>query len=176
MRKSAVYLLIASLVLLAAGCSYHLMGSVGLLPSTVKTIAVLPFQRRIPVLQLDQRVTEAVTREVARRMKVRVQSSRRGADAILTGAITAYHVVPISFNEAGRANRYRVTMAARVKLVDTAGKVLYKSDAYHFREIYARSSGAAGYINEEVVAYDIVAADFARALVASILEGGEGGR
>lgn len=173
----ALLLIVASVgVLSTAACGYHLLGSAGALPPTVKTVAVLPFQREVPVLQLDQRVTEAVTREVAQRMRVKVQSTRAGADAVLTGAITAYNVAPLSYDAEGRANRYQVNMAARVKLADASGKVLFQSPSYRFSQVYERSGSPSSYINEEVVAYDVVARDFARALVASILEGGSDAR
>jgi outer membrane lipopolysaccharide assembly protein LptE/RlpB len=171
-RKNALPLLI--LLVTLTGCGYHLMGGNGLLPSNIKTVAVLPFQRRVPVLQLDQRVTEAVTREVARRMKVKVQNTTQGADAVIHGSINAYRVAPLSYDSAGRANRYQVTMAASVKMTDASGNILYQSKKYRFSEVYERSSVASGYINEEVVAFDVVARDYARALVASILEGGGG--
>lgn len=171
-RKTALTFL--ALLITLAGCGYHLLGGNGLLPASIKTVAVLPFQRRVPVLQLDQRVTEAVTREVARRMKVKVQNTTQGADAVISGAITSYRVAPLSFDSAGRANRYQVTMSASVKMTDPSGKVLYESRKYRFSEIYERSSIASRYLNEEVVAYDVVARDYARALVASILEGGGG--
>jgi outer membrane lipopolysaccharide assembly protein LptE/RlpB len=166
--------LTTALALCATACGYHLQGTGGSLPPAVKIIAVLPFERQVPVLQLDQRVTEAVTRELAQRARVKVQSTKDGADAILTGAITGYGVAPLSYDSAGRANRYQVTMSARVRLADRDGKVLFESQGYRFSEVYERTSRPGAYISEEVVAYDVVASDFARALVATILEAGPG--
>lgn len=152
------------------GCGYHLQGTGGALPSTVKVIAVPPFAREVPVLQLDQRVTEAVTRELAQRAKVKVQSTRDGADAILTGTITAYSAVPLSYDNSGRANRYQVTMTAKIQLTDREGKVIFESPGYRFSEVYERNSNPATYISQEVVAFTSVANDFARALVSNIME------
>ncbi len=174
--KALLFLAAFLCILATAACGYRLLGSAGALPPTVKTIAVMPFERGVPVLQLDQRVTEAVTREVAQRMRVKVQSTKAGADAVLSGAITAYNVAPLSYDAEGRANRYQVNMAASVKLVDSSGKVLFQSPSYRFSQVYERSGSPSSYINQEVVAYDVVARDFARALVASILEGGSDGR
>ena len=168
MKRSPV---LAALLVLTA-CGYHLLGTGGAFPPTVKTVAVIPFERQVPVVKLEQRVTEAVTRELARRVHVRVTSSKEGADAVLTGIITGYSVAPLSFDSAGRANRYQVTMTARVLLVDRDGKKLFDSQGYHFNEVYERSLGPSTYINQEVGAYDVVARDFARALVASMVEGG----
>jgi outer membrane lipopolysaccharide assembly protein LptE/RlpB len=159
---------------LLGGCGYRLLGASGALPPTVKTVAVLPFERQVPVVQLEQRVTEAVTRELVQRARVRVQSTKAGADAILTGAITGYGVAPLSYDAAGRANRYQVTMMARVRLVTAQGKVLFESSGYRFDEVYETSPNPASYYNQEVVAYDVIARDFARSLVAAILEGSPG--
>jgi len=172
LRALGLSLLFAAILAPGKGCGYHLQGTGGSLPPAVKIIAVLPFERQVPVLQLDQRVTEAVTRELAQRARVKVQSVKEGADAVLTGAITGYGVAPLSYDSAGRANRYQVTMSARVRLADGDGKVLFESQGYRFTEVYERTSRPGAYISEEVVAYAVVASDFARALVASIMEAG----
>lgn len=157
----------------ALGCGYRLLGTDNL-PPEIRTVAVLPFERQVPVVQLDQRVTEAVTQEMARRLKVRVQSDKEGADAVLLGTIRSFHVAPLSYDEAGRANRYQVTLGVRVRLTDAKGTVLYESQAFRFTESYARSSSPATFAAEEVVAYEQVARDFARALVSAMVEGGRG--
>jgi outer membrane lipopolysaccharide assembly protein LptE/RlpB len=166
---------VLAVILLTVACGYHLLGAAGAFPPTVKTVAVLPFERQVPVLVLDQRVTEAVTRELVQRARVKVTASKAGADAVLSGAITGYGVAPLSYDTAGRANRFQVTMSAKVKLTTTDGKVLFDSQGYRFTETYESSSGPQGYINQEAVAYDIVARDFARALVASMLEASPSG-
>lgn len=169
--KAAAFLLLLSGALL--GCGYRLLGT-GNLPEGIRTVAVLPFEREVPVVQLDQRVTEAVTQEMARRLKVRVQSGKEGADAVLTGSLRSFHVAPLSYDEAGRANRYHVSLGVKVRLVDARGTVLYESQAFRFTENYARSASPATFAAEEVVAYEQVARDFARALVSAMVEGGRG--
>ena len=157
------------------GCGYHLLGAAGALPPTVKTVAVMPFERQVPVVLVEQRITEAVTRELAQRARVKVTSSKEGADAVLSGAVTGYGVLPMSYDSEGRANRYQVTVSVKIRLVGHDGKVLYEAPSYRFSETYQRSSVPSLYVDYEVVAYDVVARDFARALVASILEGGDAG-
>jgi outer membrane lipopolysaccharide assembly protein LptE/RlpB len=147
------------------------MGAAGSLPPTVKTVAVMPFERQVPVLQVEQRITEAVTRELAQRARVKVVSSKEEADAVLSGVVTGYGVLPMSYDADGKANRYQITVSARIRLASRGGGVLFQTPSYKFSEIYERSSSPATYVNYEVVAYDVVARDFARALVASILEG-----
>jgi hypothetical protein len=147
------------------------MGAAGGLPPTVKTIAVMPFERQVPVIQVEQRITEAVTRELAQRARVKVVTSKEDADAVLSGAVTGYGVLPMSYDADGKANRYQITVSAKIRLASKGGGVLYQTPSYKFSEIYERSSSPSTYVNYEVVAYDVVARDFARALVASILEG-----
>lgn len=169
MRRAALSL--AVLALLAA-CGYHLQGTGGTLPPTAKTVAVVAFDRRVPVLELDQRVTAAVTREMAQRARVRVQASPEGADVVLRGAVMGYGQIPVSYDPTdGRANRFRVEMDASVTLTDAAGKVLYRNDAFHFEAVYDRSNPTGTAIQQETVAYEDIARDFARALVSAILEG-----
>ncbi len=154
-------------------CGYHLQGRGGALPPTIKTMAVLPFDRQIPVLELDQRVTEAVTRELVQRARIKVQSKSAGADAVLKGTLIAYSSAPVSYDPAtGLANRYRVQMVARVTVTDSSGKVLFKSDGFMFEELYERSAMPSAYISDEAAAYDVIARDFARSLVSAIMEGG----
>lgn len=157
-------------LLFLTGCGYHLMGTGGALPPGVKVVAVPPFERQVAVLQLDQRVTEQVRQELARRAKVKVQSEKEGADAVLYGTLTHYAVVPISYDAQGRANRFQVSMAAKLRLCDATGKTIYESEGYRFTQNYQRSAAPQTYINEEKVAYTVVARDFARNLVGRLLE------
>lgn len=171
MRRAALLLLT-----LLAGCGYRLQGTGGSLPPSTKVIAVLPFELRVAVAELDQRVTEAVTREMTQRARVKVQSTSDAADAVLRGTIAGYGIAPVSFDPAtGRANRFRAIMDASVTLTGADGKLLYRNDAFHFEEYYEQESyGNAAQsraLQEETVAYDRIARDFARALVAAILEG-----
>ena len=164
---------VAAFCLPLLSCGYHLQGRGGALPPAIKTMAVLPFDRQIPVLELDQRVTEAVTRELVQRARIKVQSTSAGADAVLTGTLTAYAASPVSYDPAtGLANRYRVQMVARVTVTDSAGKALFKSDGFMFEELYERSALPSAYISDQVIAYDVIARDFARSLVSAIMEGG----
>lgn len=156
--------------LLALGCGYRLMGTGGALPPGVKVVAVPPFDRQVAVLQLDQRVTEQVRQELARRAKVKVQAEKAGADAVLYGTLTQYAVAPISYDAQGRANRFQVLMAAKLRLADASGKTIYESEGYRFTQNYQRSAAPQTYINEEKVAYGVVARDFARNLVGRLLE------
>ena len=122
------------------------------------------------MLDIDQRVTEQVTREFSRRTRARVQNTRSGADAVLTGIITQYGVVPLSYDDEGRANRFQVTMAAKITLTGKDGDILYRSENVRFSEGYESASLPDEYAYEEGLASETVAGDFARSLVGNILE------
>ncbi len=164
---SAALLLVLAAAL--SSCGYHLLGT-GNLPEGVTSFAIPLFEKEVSLIVLDQRVTEAVRAELARRARVRVSAEKEGADAVLFGTITNYSVIPLSYDSDGRANRYNVSIVARVILKDRDGKELFKLEGYRFEESYARAGGGTSYASEENVAYDQLARDFARALVGAIFE------
>lgn len=154
---------------MAISCGYHLVGTGGL-PQGVTVLAVPLFERGDNVVILDQRLTEAVRSEISRRTRVKVTSQKGGSDAILLGTIANYSVFPISYGADGRANRYRVSIVAKVLMKDKDGKEIFKMDGYRFEKEYSRASSQNLFLNEENIAIDLLAKDFARALVGAILE------
>src|SRR6185369_14972434 len=92
--------------LLAAGCGYRLAGGgSGVLPPTVRIVAVTTFENRTARTEIEQRVTEEVAREFSRRGRYKVVTDPAGADALLEGAITDFRTNPVQFNAEGRATR-----------------------------------------------------------------------
>ena len=68
--------------LLAAGCGYRLAGGgSGVLPPTVRIVAVTTFENRTARTEIEQRVTEEVAREFSRRGRYKVVTDPAGADA-----------------------------------------------------------------------------------------------
>lgn len=164
-------LVLTSLALLSA-CGYHLLGTGGL-PAGITSVAVPLFDKEVSLIVLDQRITESVRAELARRARVRVTSEKAGADAVLIGTITNFSVTPLSYDSDGRANRYNASLIARVILKDKDGKEIFKLEGYRFEESYARASGSGSYASKENIAYDALSRDFARALVGAIFESSE---
>jgi outer membrane lipopolysaccharide assembly protein LptE/RlpB len=153
------------------GCGYHLVGRGGTLPEGVRSVAVplLANETRRP--EVEQRVTEELVRELTVRSGVKVLAGREGADALLSGAITGYESSPVLLNPEGRATRYEITMTARMRLEDLRGnQVLWANDQYVFRSQYDVPEDAT-FFDQEIVAIDQVAREFAVSVVAAILEG-----
>ncbi|MBP1619854.1 MAG: hypothetical protein H6Q02_621 [Acidobacteria bacterium] len=163
-----------ALASILTGCGYGLVGKSSNLPPHLETLYVVPFINQSGRAELDQRLIEAVTQEWVRRARFQLVTSAETADAVLTGKITAVISTPVRFDEAGRANEYQLTVAADIQLVDrtTPKPTTVWQDARFNRSVaYLVDVDAADYYDREVQAMDQLSRDFARALVATILEG-----
>lgn len=173
-RLFGVALFSAALVFAASGCGYGLVGTSSNLPPHLQTLYVVPFINESGRAELDQRLIEAVTGEWVRRARFQLVTSAEAADAVLTGKIIAVVSTPVRFDEAGRATEYQLTVAADVQLVDrtTPTPTTIWQDARFNRSVaYPVSPDATDYFDREVEAMNELSRDFARALVATILEG-----
>jgi outer membrane lipopolysaccharide assembly protein LptE/RlpB len=156
---------------LLSGCGYHLVGRGRTLPEGVHTVAVPLLANETRRAEVEQRVTEQLVRELNVRSGVKVLAEKEGADALLTGAITGYESSPVVLNPEGRATRYEVTMTARMRLEDLRGnQVLWSNDQYVFRSQYDVPEDTT-FIDQEIVAIDQVAREFAVSVVTAMLEG-----
>jgi outer membrane lipopolysaccharide assembly protein LptE/RlpB len=164
----------AALLLAASGCGYGLVGTSSNLAPHLETLYVVPFINQSGRAELDQRMIEAITQEWVRRARFQLVTSAEAADAVLTGKIIAVISTPVRFDEAGRANEYQLTVAADVQLVDrtTPEPTAVWQDPRFTRSVsYQVNVDAADYFDREVEAMTELSRDFARALVATILEG-----
>jgi len=166
---------VVSIVTLAAalgGCGYHLAGHTSTLPPAIKTIGIPTFVNRTNRPELEQRVTEHVIDEFSTRGRVRITPKEEGAQAVLRGEILSYTVTPVVISQQGRATRYEILITAHVTLSETStDKVLWEDDHFLFKRQYDLATNPNGFIDQEIVAIDDVAADFSKSVVTSILEG-----
>jgi len=121
--------LVSLSVLWLGGC-YGFAG--GGLPSTIKTVAVLPFDNQTAEPTLTQEVTTTVRDAVEGRLGLR-QASERQADAVVRGTITRYEPdLPVAYtgNEADSevtVTRRLVQITVSVEILDQhAGKALWE--------------------------------------------------
>jgi len=164
------YLFTFSIVFcLFLSCGYHLVGTGGL-QDGIAVLAVPPFEKGENIVVLDQRITEAVRAELSRRTRVKVVSQKEIADAVLNGTISNYSIFPISYGVDGRADKYRVSIVAKVVMKDKEGKEILNMEGYRFEREYSRKSSQNLFLNEENIAIDELSRDFARDLVGTILE------
>ncbi len=167
--------LLAGVVLvMGTGCGYHLVGTSSYLPANLKTLYVSTFKNLTKWTDMDQRLTEAVTREWVRRRRFTIVNSPKGADLELDGTIKAVSISPVRFDQQGRATEYQMTLIASVRLLDTTGKkpkVLWENRSFSRRTSYQVDVSAVDYFDRQLEAIDRVSEAFARSLVSAVLEG-----
>ncbi len=165
---SAAFALVA-----LAGCGYHTLGSATHLPPDVKTLAVPVFATRTETNGTEQALTEAVIREFATRTRFRVTSGAGAdADAVLNGTILKQATTPLTYNTATQqSSSFVITIVASVTLTARDGRILYQNKNYVFREQYQSTTNLPTFVQEDPAAIQRLAREFARQLVADVLEG-----
>jgi outer membrane lipopolysaccharide assembly protein LptE/RlpB len=156
----------------AAACGYALVGKASSLPESIRVVQFTTLENLTPRVGLEQRLSGEIARELASRGRFQVQSGAEGADAVLAGAVTGFHLYPVAFDSQGRATDYQVQVSARVALKTLPGdSPIWDNPAFTFRDNYQFSSSAASYVDRENEAIDRVSGRFAQSLVTSLLEG-----
>lgn len=162
--------------LLVAGtaCGYRLAGTSSVLPKDVKIIAVISFENRTDRPEIEQRVTEAVARELSRRGRYEVVTDPIKADAVLNGAVTSYRTRPVEFTTEGREARTEATLTIQATLRKTkTDEILWSQSGLIFMEQFdvTEDVGSEGFIFLESLTLDELARGVAAVLATSMLEG-----
>ncbi len=146
------------LALTASGCGYHTAGNRVDLPQNIRSIAIPGFVSQSQTFRIEQLLTDAVVREFNARTQYRVIHEAKGdADAVLKATVVSASATPLAYDsQTGRAASALVTVSIQVRLTDRHGKVLFDNPSYLF--------------HEDSPAVDRLSRDFARTLVANILE------
>jgi outer membrane lipopolysaccharide assembly protein LptE/RlpB len=159
------------------GCGYHVAGRTSALPRTVHVLAVTPLENKTTSYRIEQKLTEATVREFLAATPYRVVSNPLDGDAILRGQVLKVEAVPLLFDtKSGRATTMLVTVECEISLTESATqKVLYHSDRFVFRNEYEIQSSPEpqdlkSFFSEQDPALGRVADDFARRLVAAVIE------
>jgi outer membrane lipopolysaccharide assembly protein LptE/RlpB len=172
MRKFAS-LPIAFALLGLAGCGYHTLGAATHLPAGVQTLAVPIFATHTEAYHTETVLTQAVIREFATRTRLRVTPDTSGdPDAVLHGTILKETLVPLTYNSSTQqSSSFLITVVVSVTLTGRDGKVLYENKNYVYRQQYQSTTDLASYIEENPAAMERLSREFARQLVADVLEG-----
>jgi outer membrane lipopolysaccharide assembly protein LptE/RlpB len=151
-----------------AGCGYRLAarkGDVG----NGQTIAVPTFINSTLTYRIEQRMSEAVRKELARRTHYKVTSEPTG-DVVLRGEVLGYNTAPTVFDQSGRAAQYAVGLSLKVSITESAtGKVLFENNSMNLRETFQLSTNATDFVPEDPAALDRLAASFASSVAASLV-------
>lgn len=170
MRKIALVLLVA-LMMALNGCGYHAVGSATHLPPGMQTLSIPVFATHTEAYHTETLMTDAVIREFATRTRLRVTPSA-GGDAVLHGTILKQTVSPLTYNTATQqSSSFLVTVVVAVTLTGSDNKVLYENKNYVFRQQYQSTTNLSTFFDESPAAEQRLSRDFARALVADVLEG-----
>ena len=160
--------------LFLTGCGYHTSAhSQTKLPSGINTIAVPVFVNKTNSYRAEQVLTEAVVREFTSRSQYKIETNDDGtSDAVLHGTVVTTNSYPLTYDsQTGRQSSAIVQINMSVKLVDKHGKTLFENPNYSFREQYQVTREVTSFFDESPPAVDRLSRDFARTLVAEILEG-----
>jgi outer membrane lipopolysaccharide assembly protein LptE/RlpB len=172
MRKFA-YLPITIALLGLSGCGYHTLGAASHLPPGVETLAVPVFATHTEAYHTEVVLTEAVIREFATRTRLRVTPDANGdPDAVLHGTILKETVEPLTYNSSTQeSSSFLITVVASVTLTGRDGKILFENKNYVYRQQYHSTTDLSSFIEENPAAMERLSREFARQLVADVLEG-----
>jgi hypothetical protein len=152
-------------------CGYHLRGTGSSLPPHIKVLNVPMFANRTTRFELDLKLTQKVIDEMVARGKVEITDQTDAADAVLVGEILRFQAMPIGFGENAAADRYNISIVAKVVLRDTVQKkVIFSNPSFVYQGEYEVPEGV-DFESVETEAIDEIAVKFARSLVVAILEG-----
>lgn len=167
MRFGKLVLTVLTVVSLA-GCGYRLAARKGDVGSG-RTIAVPTFANATTNYRIEQHMSEAVRKELARTTHFNVTPGETG-DVVVIGQVLSYSTSPTVFDDRGRAAQYAITVLLKVLVTEAStGKTLLQNDGMTFRESYQISQNAGEFVPEDPAALDRLAARFASAIVASLV-------
>ncbi len=156
-----------------SGCGYHTVGAATHLPPDARSLSVPMFSTRTETYHTETALTDAVIREFAARSRMRVTPAGGGnPDVVLHGIVLNETVVPLTYNTTTQqSSSFLITLVVSVTLTDREGKVLFENKNYVFRNQYQSTSDLHTFLDESPAAIYRMSRDFARALVADVLEG-----
>lgn len=161
-----IFLLVLGLSVLS-GCGYRLAARQGG-TGEGRTIAVPTFANKTTGYRIEQRLSEAVRKELVRKTRYHVTTESTG-DVVMAGEVLGYGSTPTVFSS-GRASQYAVSVQMKVLVTDmSTGKVLFRNDNWDFRDSFQLSPTAGDFVPEDPAALERLADRFASSLVASLL-------
>jgi len=159
------------MLLVAAGCGYRLRGTGSSLPPRIKTLSVPMFKNQTTRFELDVKLTRAVINELVARGKVAIGADPAASDAVLEGEITGFTANPIGFSGANQADKYSITVTAKVTLRDRSlATPLFANPSFVYQQEYDVPP-VTSFESVQTEDIDKIAEKFARSLVVSSLEG-----
>jgi len=171
-RAAYVVIAISLAWMFSTGCGYAPSSKAVKIAPSIQTIYIPAFVNQTQKYKVEETLTVAVVHEFLGRSRFKVTNDEKAPhEATLLGTITSATVTPLTYDsQTGRASTASVVVTVRVNLKDNSGKTIYDRQNYTFRETYQVSRELSSFFEEESPAFDRLARDFARTLVADILE------
>jgi len=159
-------------VIATLGCGYHTAGHATRIPASVRTIAVPVFVNQTQTYRIEQMLTRDVVREFIGRTHYQIANDAgQSSDAVLKVTVISAQASPLTYDaQTGRISSAVVTVSMKVSLADHAGHIFFENPNYTFRQQYQVSREVTSFFEEETPALQRMSQDFARTLVADILE------
>jgi outer membrane lipopolysaccharide assembly protein LptE/RlpB len=169
-RRALLFMLL--MATLQTGCGYHVAGHSNSLPKSIHVIAVTALENKTTSYRIEQKLTSATVHEFLARTPYKIVSNAANGDAVLRGTVVSVEAVPLLFDtQTGRATTMLITVKCEVSLTERdTDKVLYHSENFVFRNEYEISTDVPSFFEEQDPALDRLAQDFARKLVAAVIE------
>jgi len=170
-NKPGAWLVLASATL--SGCGYHVAGTANLIPKTINTIAVPPFDNATTRYKLTDLLPQDIGREFISRTKYQIISDPTQADAVLHGTVINYLAFPTLIDQAtGRTSALQVIVRLGITFTErSTGKVIFSRPYFETHERYEASvTNNYQYFDESGAAVQRLSKDVARDVVTSILE------
>jgi hypothetical protein len=173
MTRRLIALALAVPLTALSGCGYHALGAATHLPPGVHTLAVPLFATRTEAYHTETVMTGAVIREFATRTRLRVTpDDGADSDAVLHGVILNEIIAPLTYNSSTQqSSSFLITIVASVTLTGRDGQVLYENKNYTYRQQFQSTADLPNFLQENPAAVERLSREFARALVADVLEG-----
>jgi RNase P/RNase MRP subunit p29 len=130
-RRWAACLTVAILAA-PAGCASYRFGNNSLYATNVRTIYVPVFQcdsyRTTPAIDVGERLTEAVCKEIEKRTPFKVVGSEAAADSVLTGRVVADTKRMVVESPTDQSRQVELNYQVLVTWADRGGSVIASGD------------------------------------------------
>ena len=170
-------LLLPTMVVFSTGCGYSLAGRGSFLPDHIKTIGVPSFINMSAQPGVAEIFTEKVIEEFASRGKYVIKPEAAGVDAVLSGTVMSFTIAPetlsggVDQSSANEASRYSMVVRARVEFKDLLDdSMIWEDGNLTFRESWEIGDNPDQFFDQQGLAVERAAEEFAKALVSRILE------
>jgi RNase P/RNase MRP subunit p29 len=131
-RRRWAACLAAVILAAAAGCASYRFGNNSLYATNVRTIYVPVFQcdsyRTTPAIDVGERLTEAVCKEIEKRTPFKVVGSEAAADSVLTGRVVADTKRMVVESPTDQSRQVELNYQVLVTWADRGGTVIASGD------------------------------------------------